>query len=370
MPCSPGTRRACGRRSSEARVTADPDARFYERVLAVAGLALLAFLVYRVLEPFLAPLAWAVFLGFLLQPAQARLAGWLRGRESIAAFLLTVLVLLLFVGPLTALAVAFARQAATLAGMLQDWIGRQEGKTFADFAGLPVVGPALAWLDQYAHVSAAEVQAWLIEGGRKLLERLASLGGTAFLGAVGTALSFTAMLFLLFFVVRDGRAMASGAIALVPLPPARRDALAERVALVTRAVMRGTILTSLVQGFLLGSGFMLVGLPAPVVFGVMAAILSVVPFGGTALVWVPAVAVLALQGRYGAAVALVVVGAIVSSVDNFLKPLLISGRAYIPTVAIFIGVIGGLTAFGMIGLFLGPVVIALVLALAQFAQER
>ena len=362
--------RACAPRSSDAQVNGSANAQFYERVLAVAGLALLAFLLYRILEPFLAPLAWAVFIGFLLQPAQARLAGWLRGRESIAAFLLTVLVLLLFIGPLTALAVAFARQAAGLAGMLQEWISGQEGRTFADFAGLPVVGPALAWLDQYAHVSAAEVQAWLIEGGRKLLERLASLGGTAFLGAVGTALSFTAMLFLLFFFIRDGRAMAGGAIGLVPLPSARRDALAERLALVTRAVLRGTILTSLVQGFLLGSGFMLVGLPAPVVFGVIAAILSVVPFGGTALVWVPAVAVLALQGRYGAAVALAVVGAVVSSVDNFLKPLLISGRAYIPTVAIFIGVIGGLAAFGMIGLFLGPVVIALALALVQFAQEK
>jgi predicted PurR-regulated permease PerM len=134
--------------------------------------------------------------------------------------------------------------------------------------------------------------------------------------------------------------------------------------------MRGTILTAIVQGLLLGTGFAIVGLPAPVVFGVIGAILSVVPFGGTALVWVPAVAVLAFQGRYGAAIALLVIGAIVSSVDNFLKPLLISGRAYVPTIAIFIGVIGGLAAFGMIGLFLGPVVIALVLALVQFAQEK
>lgn len=369
MPCSRNMPLGCARRSGDAVLSAHDNALFFERVLAVAGLALLAFLLYRIIEPFLAPLAWAVFLGFLLQPAQARLAGWLRGRASIAAFLLTALVLLLFIGPLTALAVAFARQAASLAGMLQEWIGRQESRTFADFAGLPVVGPALAWLDQYAHVSAAEVQAWLIDGGRKALERLASLGGTAFLGAVGTALSFAAMLFLLFFFVRDGRAMAEGAIALVPLPAARRSALAERLAQVTLAVMRGTILTAVVQGLLLGIGFAAVGLPAPVVFGVIGAILSVVPFGGTALVWVPAVAVLAFQGRYGAAVALAVVGAIVSSVDNFLKPLLISGRATVPTLAVFIGVIGGLAAFGMIGLFLGPVVIALVLALVQFARE-
>lgn len=343
---------------------------FYERVLAIAGLGLLAVLLYRILEPFLAPMAWAIFIAFLLQPAQQRLTGWLRGRESIAAFALTVLVLLLFIGPLTALAVAFARQAAELAILLQQWIGQQQARSLADLAGLPLIGPALAWLDQYAQVSAAEAQSWLLQGGKRLLERLASLGGTAFLGAVGTVLSFAAMLFFLFFFIRDGRAMAQGAIGLVPLTPARREALAKRLAAVTRAVVRGTVLTAIAQGLLLGIGFAIVGIPAPVVFGVIGAVLSVVPFGGTALVWVPAVAVLLIQGRYVAAIVLVVVGAIVSSVDNFLKPLLISGRAFVPTLAVFIGVIGGLAAFGMIGLFLGPIVIALVLALASFTQEQ
>jgi len=346
------------------------DARFYERVLAVAGLGLLAVLVYQILEPFLAPMAWAVFIGFLMQPAQGRLTKLLRGRESIAAFVLTLFVLLMFIGPLTALAVAFARQAAELAGMLQDWIGQQQARSLADLGHLPVIGPALAWLDQHLQISAIEAQAWLLEGGKRLLEKLAALGGTAFLGAVGTVLSFTAMLFLLFFFIRDGRAMATAVIGLVPLATARRKALAERLAGVTRAVVRGTVLTAIVQGLLLGIGFAIIGLPAPVVFGVMGAVLSVVPFGGTALVWVPAVAALALQGRYGAAIALVVVGAIVSSVDNFLKPLLISGRAFVPTLAVFIGVLGGLAAFGMIGLFLGPVVIALVLTLMDFAQSK
>jgi predicted PurR-regulated permease PerM len=110
-------------------------------------------------------------------------------------------------------------------------------------------------------------------------------------------------------------------------------------------------------------------MPAPVVFGVLAAVLSVVPFGGTALVWVPALATLLIQGRYGQAIGILVVGVLVSSVDNFLKPLLISGRSPLPTVAVFIGVLGGLAAFGLIGLFVGPVVIALVLALLEIARE-
>jgi predicted PurR-regulated permease PerM len=178
------------------------------------------------------------------------------------------------------------------------------------------------------------------------------------------------MLFILFFIIRDGRAIARLGAALVPLEAERREELALRLADVTRAVVRGTALTSMVQGLLLGIGFAIVGLPAPVVFGVMAAVLSVVPFGGTALVWVPALIFMLVQGQYGQAIGVAVVGVIVSSVDNFLKPILISGRSPLPTLAVFIGVLGGLAAFGLIGLFLGPIVIALVLALIGFAREQ
>lgn len=343
---------------------------FYQRLLGAAGLAIVALLVYRIIEPFLGPIAWALFLGFLLQPAQERLTRLLRGRESISAFTLTMLVLVLFLGPLTALAIAFARQAAELAGRLQVWLAGQRDTTLTSMDQFAVVGRVLQWLDENLHISATQIQTWAVDGGKMLFQELASYGGIAFMGAVGTVLAFTVMLFILFFIVRDGRAIARTGLALVPLPAERREALAERLASVTRAVVQGTALTSMVQGLLLGIGFAIVGMPAPVVFGVLAAVLSVVPFGGTALVWVPALATLLIQGRYGQAAGIVVIGVIVSTVDNFLKPFLISGRSPLPTVAVFIGVLGGLAAFGLIGLFVGPVVIALVLALLEFAREQ
>jgi predicted PurR-regulated permease PerM len=343
---------------------------FYQRLLGAAGLALVAYLVFKIIQPFLAPIAWALFIGFLLQPTQDKLARFMRGRASASALSLTMLVLILFLGPLTALAIAFARQATELAGRLQDWVGGPEGTTLRHIDQIPVVGSVLEWADKNLEITATQVQAWLVEGGRNLFQELAGYGGIAFLGAIGTVLSFTVMLFILFFIIRDGRAIARLGSTLVPLPPERREALAERLATVTRAVVRGTVLTSMVQGLLLGIGFAIVGMPAPVVFGVLAAVLSVVPFGGTALVWVPALATLLIQGRYGQAIGILVVGVIVSSVDNFIKPLLISGRSPLPTLAVFIGVLGGLAAFGLIGLFVGPVVIALVLALIEFAREQ
>ncbi|HEY8266053.1 MAG TPA: AI-2E family transporter, partial [Steroidobacteraceae bacterium] len=156
--------------------------RLYQRLLAVAGLALIAFLVYRIVEPFLGPIAWALFIGFLLQPAQARLVRWFRGRASISAFALTMLVLVLFLGPMTALALAFARQAADLATRLQTWVGQQQRHSFEELTQLPVVGGVMDWLEQNLEISTSHVQAWLVEGSKHLFEQLATYGGIAFLG--------------------------------------------------------------------------------------------------------------------------------------------------------------------------------------------
>ena len=343
---------------------------YYQRLLGTVLLLIIAYLVFRIIEPFLGPIAWALFIGFLLQDRQQVLTKWMRGRASISAFTLTILVLVLFLGPLTALAIAFTGQATELAGRLQTWLGDRQGTSIRELDQIPGVGPVLDWLNQNLEITTAQVQAWLVDGGQTLFQQLASYGGVAFLGAIGTVLSFTVMLFILFFIIRDGKAIARLGSTLVPLPPDRREALADRLSSVTRAVVRGTVLTSIIQGLLLGIGFALAGMPAPVVFGVLAAVLSVVPFGGTALVWAPALIAVLVQGNYGQAIGILIVGVIVSSVDNFIKPMLISGRSPLPTLAVFIGVLGGLAAFGLIGLFLGPIVIALVLALIEFAKEK
>ena len=118
-----------------------------------------------------------------------------------------------------------------------------------------------------------------------------------------------------------------------------------------------------------GIGFAVAGLPSPIVFGVLAALFALVPMAGTPVVWVPAVIALAVQQRYYAAVALLAWGGFVVTIDNFLRPWLVSGRAQVGTLTVFIGVLGGVAAFGPIGIFLGPLVLALAVALVNFALE-
>lgn len=348
-----------------------PSDPFYRRVFTLTAAAVIGVAVYHILKPFLQPIAWATILALFMYPLQTRLTGLLRGRENLSALLLLLLVVILFVGPLTALAVAFATQAQYLLSMSGDLVDRVRGEQGLGLSTMPQLQPLFAWLDQHLSISASQMQQWALSGATRLLQRLASFGGTAFFGAVGTVLSFTVMLFLLFFALRDGRAMAMTAVGLIPMQPARKEVLVSRMMAVTRAVVMGTLLTAIVQGTLLGIGFAVSGLPAPVVFGVFGAVLSVVPFGGTALVWIPGAAVLFLTGHPGAGLFLTLWGVIlVSSADNFLKPLLIGGKAEVPTLAVFIGVLGGLSAFGLIGMFTGPVIMALVLTLIRFASEE
>jgi predicted PurR-regulated permease PerM len=119
-----------------------------------------------------------------------------------------------------------------------------------------------------------------------------------------------------------------------------------------------------------GIAFALVRLPSPVVFGGLAALAALVPLAGSALVWAPGAGALAFHGRWGAAIFVALWGVIViSSADNIIRPLFISGRARITTLPVFLGLAGGLSAFGPIGIVLGPVIVALVLALLRFAEE-
>jgi predicted PurR-regulated permease PerM len=120
---------------------------------------------------------------------------------------------------------------------------------------------------------------------------------------------------------------------------------------------------------ILGIGFSIADLPSPVVFGVVGALIAMLPLGGTAIVWIPATLWLFFDGHWGYGIFMALWGVLLTGLDNFLKPMLISGRAPISTFVVFVGVLGGIEAFGAIGIIAGPVVLSLVIALIEFAEE-
>jgi predicted PurR-regulated permease PerM len=345
--------------------------RFYPRVLGLAALAVLGWALWRIFQPFLAPILWAALLAFLLEPWNTRLRRRLHGRPGLAAAILTVGAALGVALPAGFFALAFSRQALDLLARVSVEANRYQIAKPSDVFQVPAVKRLLEWIEARAPFTAESLQSWATDGAKKLLGLMASGGGSVFLGALGALVAMLLTLFLLYFFLREGDAAAERMIRVIPMAADRKAKLAEYLSAVTRAVVFGTLLTALVQGGLVGIAFAVVGFPSALVFGVLAAAASLLPVGGTALVWLPGSIVLAIQGRWGWAVGLAAYGALfVSTIDQILRPLFISGRAKISTLPIFFGVLGGIGAFGPIGMFLGPVVVALALALLRFAEEE
>ncbi len=341
---------------------------FYSRVFALVVAALLGYALYKIFQPFLNPVAWSMFLAFLLYPLNQRLRRRLHGSGR-AAGVLTVLTPLVILLPLSAISVEFVAQVSTLMSVLQKRAQQLDIKSFSDLQQFPWIARINGWLLKHAGVSADRIQAWVVSASQDLLQRAAGVSGTFVLGAVGSVVAFGIMLCLLFFFLRDGDVMCARARGLIPLDEHRKERLFKQISGVTRAIVLGITLTALFQGILVGIAFAIASLPSPLVFGVLAAVLSMLPVGGAAIVWVPAIGWLIYEGRWGFAIFMLAWGLMLTGAENVLRPMLISGRARISALAIFIGVLGGIPAFGAIGIVLGPVVISLTLALIEFAEE-
>ncbi|HEV7612107.1 MAG TPA: AI-2E family transporter [Steroidobacteraceae bacterium] len=341
---------------------------FYPRVFALVVAAVLGYALVLIFVPFLGPLAWAAFLAFLLYPLNLRLR-----RRSLAkgtaAGVLTFLAPIVILLPLSALSIAFFQQISALTQKVQKSAAELDIKSLSDLQQFPWIARINVWLEAHAGFSAEQIQSWLVSGTREVLQRAASLGGGFFLGALGSLLGFAIMLFLLFFFLRDGDGMLTRARRLIPLDELHKERLFRQLGGVTRAIVVGTSMTALMAGVLIGIGFKIAGLPSPVVFGVLAALLSMLPVGGAAFVWGPAAIWLFIYGRWGYGIFMVAWGLLLTGLDNIVRPMLISGRAKISTLAVFIGVLGGIPAFGSIGVIAGPVVLSLALALVEFAEE-
>ncbi len=346
-----------------------PKSSFYPRVFALTVAAILGYALFLVIEPFALPMTWAAFLAFLMFPLNLKFRRRLRGSKSLSAALLTVLAPIVVLLPLSALSFEFATQISALLKNVQKSATDLDIKTFSDLQQFPMIARANSWLQEHTGTSAEQVQSWLVSGTRQFMERAAGVGGSFFLDALGSLLSFVIMLFLLFFFLRDGDLMIGRARRLIPLGEERKERLFAQLSAVTRAIVFGTAVTALLQGVLIGIGFKIAGLPSPVVFGVLAALLSLLPVGGAAFVWIPAALWLFFDKHWGYGIFMVVWGCILGGLDNVLRPILISGRAEISALAVFIGVLGGIPAFGAIGLIVGPVLLSLILALIEFAEE-
>lgn len=344
------------------------DSRILRRWFAVAVVVVVVLAIWLVLRPFAMSIAWAAILAFLMFPLQIWLTQRLKGRAAMAAGILTALTPIAIFTPLTLLALSFIHQIGALGTALQQNPDLFDVSQWLDPAENPRVAAAAAWVSARFDVQVADLPEYLRQGVQQWASTLAKSGGQAVLNAAGMLLRFFLMLFVLFFILRDGPLIFARLVALLPLAPHKREALFTRLGKVLRAVVYGCGLTALAQGALITIGFAITGLSGPIVFGVLAAVLALLPFGGAALVWVPAVLYLFSAGKIGLAIFLLIWGGIVSTADNFIRPIIISRYTPIPVLLVFLGVIGGVAAFGPIGFIIGPLILVMATELLRYAE--
>jgi predicted PurR-regulated permease PerM len=335
------------------------------RIEIVASITLLALLVigcFLVLRPFLAALSWALILTITTWPAYHRLEARLGGRRTLAALLMTSLLALAFVLPFAVAAPKVAQNVAALASEGRVLLEGGPPEPPAWLATIPIVGPHIHayWLASIADVSQLieEVAVYLPEVTTWLLAVLGSLGA----GVLELLLSVLAT----FFFYRDGLAAMRRLRSVVERVVGERGERLMQVAGETiKGVVYGIIGTAFAQGLLIGLGLWLASVPGAFFLGFLACFVSIIP-GGAWLFWAPAAIWLFYVGQTGWGIFLLAWGLlVVGSVDNVIKPYMIGRGSALPLLLVFLGMFGGAMAFGFLGLFLGPTILAVGQTLLQ-----
>ncbi len=338
-------------------------------LVAAFGIGTLAL---RVLQPFLAAIAWAVAFAVVFNRPWMALERWMPKRRNLAAGLMCVAIVLIVLLPAGVMARLVAMQTVNLAGRVTTFLQTNRISSFSDLAALPRVTGALDRLNRLAGISPDDFQAMVTGVASRASVLLASASRLLVYGVLDATVTFVMTIFLLFFLFRDGREIGAAALELLPLQPAGRQELRRSLGRMIGAVFRGSMVCSLVQGTSGGIGWWIAGLGSPTLAGAAMAVLSLLPIGGAAIVWAPGAVWLWLAGHHGSGVFLFVWGTLVTSfaADNILKPILIGRSEELSTLVVFVGVFGGLAAFGLLGLFIGPVTLTLAVTLIQILRRQ
>ena len=328
---------------------------------------LTGWLVYWITRPFLKPIITAILLAVVYYPIHLRWARAIR-YPNLAALVSTLTVLVTLIVPFAILGVAVERELADLYRLLSEQSAQDGGW-----------GPWLShtserfsnWIRRYVDVPPFDLKTVVLEqlrrAGATAVTDLANLVGNIAAFIVDGVISF----FTLFFVFRDGREIYDRVEGVVPLRPGQVERLREEIGRTITASVYGGLAVAASQGTLTGLAFVALGIPSPVVWGMAAALFSLVPLLGPALVWGPAAIILFLGGHWVKGMILLAWGAmVVGLADNIIRPYVISEQVRFYPLAIFIALLGGAQAFGLLGLFIGPIVLAVAQALLALIREE
>ena len=322
---------------------------------------------FDLVQPFLMPVFWAVVLAIVFAPVDEWLRRRLPEREALVATLTTLLITLTVLVPLVLIALAVVDQAGGLIerfnsgeldpNIVTNYVEQQlpRVREFAEGYGI-----------EFSQIR-ERVNGAIATGGQRLVNAGLAIGQNF----LGIAVDFFLMLYLLWFFLKDGREIVQSAVDSVPLGDRDEWELITRFAIVSRATLKGTMIVATVQGTLGGLLFWAIGIDGALFWGVIMTLLSLLPVGGSGIVWVPAAIIMAVQGNWTDAIIIVAFGVLaIGLVDNLLRPLLVGRDTKMPDYLVLIATLGGIASFGLAGFVLGPVIAALFLTVWEMMRRR
>jgi predicted PurR-regulated permease PerM len=343
-----------------------------ERIIQIfffGFLAVMAYELFVLLEPFLTPIIWAMLLAFVVHPVLVELDRLVR-RRTLSALIVTLGVALGVILPAVWLSGRLAIEAQTLytyassvlssgsIGQAQEWMSHSE------------------WIASINHRLGGrfriedEAPKYALQVAQVASEYVAKNATAVAKNALTALIDFGIILLVFFYLLRDGESYYQSVRNLTPLHEEDKETVYETLRSTLSSVMRGLMLTALLQGATIGLGLLISGVPYWAFLAVLAAGTGLLPLGGTAVVWIPAAAYLAYASGLFWGIFLVVWCAIaVAIIDNFIKPLVMGHGTGLPTMALFLGIAGGLEAYGPIGLFLGPAIMSIFAALLRVYRK-
>ncbi len=325
------------------------------------------YLLYQILSPFLSSIIWAILLAMIFYPLFQKLQRLLKKRDVLSALIMTLLVFIVIVLPFTLLMASLASEVVDTYHRVEETIKTGQLQAYLErIKEVPILKWILARLSQHIDFSQMDPLPLLLKNLRQISTFI--FNQTTFLlkGLSTFIAGFFFTLLCLYYLFKDGSLFFKRLKEIVPLSSKERDLLIRRFKEMIYATIYGGILIAIIQGILGGLSFWALGLPSPIFWGTAMALLSFIPIGGTALIWAPAGIILLVEGAVIKGLLLLGLGVfVISMVDNLLRPFFISTRTNIHPLLLFFAVLGGIQAFGLIGLVAGPLIATLFLTLVE-----
>lgn len=331
--------------------------------------AVIFYLFYQLIVPFFAPMAWAAVFAILFFPLYERVLTLVKSK-GLASFLVCLLIIILIIGPITYLFVALVSEAANAVTKVNAMIksGELEQLLAFDFPWFESVKEKLSQYYDLSKINLDEIIKQSIEGVSGVI-----LNQTSWLVTNATRLVFyfVLMIFTMYYFFKDGELIVHKTKRLMPLTANQINVTFRQLHDVIQATMYGGVVVALIQGLIGGILFAIMGIPSPIFWGAIMGFLSIIPFVGAFIIYIPAGLILIIGGSYIKGIIMIVIGSVViSQIDNILRPFLISGRTSIHPLLLFFTILGGIYLFGLLGIVLGPLIAAVFVTLLKIFEFK